>query len=61
MTRVPWLAHTPILTIKERAFQWLNKAYDDHFLLFIKAAQCFDSLHGDPRYTQILRKMGLPE
>ena len=45
---------------KDRAFQWLNKAYD-HFLLFIKAAQCFDSLHGDPRYTQILRKMGLPE
>jgi eukaryotic-like serine/threonine-protein kinase len=46
---------------KDRAFQWLNKAYDDHFLLFIKAIPCFDSLHGDPRYTQILRKMGLPE
>jgi hypothetical protein len=46
---------------KDRAFQWLNKAYDDHALLFIKSTTAFRSLHGDPRYAQILRKMGLPE
>jgi tetratricopeptide (TPR) repeat protein len=46
---------------KDRAFQWLNKAYDDHALLFIKSTNEYRKLHGDPRYTQMLRKMGLPE
>jgi hypothetical protein len=46
---------------KDRAFQWLNKAYDDHLLLFIKSTNDYRSLHGDPRYTQTLRKMALPE
>jgi serine/threonine protein kinase/Tfp pilus assembly protein PilF len=46
---------------KDRAFQWLNKAYDDHALLFIKSTTAYRSLHDDPRYAQILRKMGLPQ
>jgi Tfp pilus assembly protein PilF len=46
---------------KDRAFQWLNRAYDDHALLFIKTSNEYLNLHGDPRYTQMLRKMGLPE
>jgi hypothetical protein len=46
---------------KDRAFLWLDKAYDDHALLFIKSTTEYRSLHGDPRYTQMLRKMGLPE
>ena len=46
---------------KDRAFQWLSKAYDDHALVFIKSTNEYFSLHGDPRYTQVLRKMGLPE
>ena len=46
---------------KGNAFLWLNKAYEDHALLFIKCGREFENLHGDPRYAEILRKMGLPE
>ena len=46
---------------KDKAFFWLNKAYDEHGLLFIKATRDFDSLHSDPRYADLLRRMGLPQ
>jgi len=50
-----------VLGDKENAFLWLNKAYEDHALLFIKCTREFDNLRGDPRYAEMLRKMGLPE
>jgi len=43
------------------AFLWLNKAYDAHGLLFVKASPEFDSLRNDPRYSDLLRRMGLPQ
>jgi TolB-like protein/predicted Ser/Thr protein kinase len=46
---------------KENAFLWLNKAYEDHGLLFINSTPEYNNLRGDPRFTQIRRKMGLPE
>ena len=46
---------------KEKAFYWLNKAYDEHELLFIKTEPVYSSLHGDPRYADLLRRIGLPE
>jgi serine/threonine protein kinase/Tfp pilus assembly protein PilF len=46
---------------KEKAFYWLNKAYDEHELLFILCSPEFDSLHSDPRYTDLIRRMGLPQ
>ncbi len=46
---------------KQNAFLWLNKAYDDHSLLFIKSNPQYNNLHSDPRYAEMLRKMGLPE
>jgi serine/threonine protein kinase/Tfp pilus assembly protein PilF len=46
---------------KDKAFFWLNKAYDDHALLFVKSQRQFDNLHTDPRYADLLRRMGLPE
>ena len=45
---------------KEKAFYWLNKAYDEHEMLFIKCSPEFDSIHSDPRYADLLRRMGLP-
>jgi eukaryotic-like serine/threonine-protein kinase len=46
---------------KDKAFFWLNKAFDEHALLFIKSSPEFENLHSDPRYADLLRKMGLPE
>ena len=46
---------------KDKAFFWLNRAYDEHELLFVKSTRQYDSLHGDPRYADLLRRMGLPQ
>jgi hypothetical protein len=48
---------------KERAFQWLNAAYQerDWLLLGLKTDFFFDSLHPDPRYAEFVRKVGLPQ
>jgi hypothetical protein len=46
---------------KDKAFFWLNRAYGEHELLFIKGTRQYDSLYGDPRYADLLRRMGLPQ
>ena len=48
---------------KEHAFQWLNTAYQEHdFLLSgLPTDFLFDSLHSDPRYAELVRKIGLPQ
>jgi serine/threonine protein kinase/Tfp pilus assembly protein PilF len=46
---------------KEKAFYWLNKAYDEHELLFIKTEPVYSGLHSDPRYADLMRRMGLPQ
>jgi len=46
---------------KEKAFFWLNKAYDEHELLFIKGEPVYNELRSDPRYADLLRQMGLPQ
>jgi len=51
-----------ILGEKDNAFLWLSRAYGEHAsLLFIKGNPDFDSLHSDPRFADLLRRMGLPE
>ena len=46
---------------KEQAFRWLEKAYAEKAdqLPDIKAEFCLDSLRSDPRYADLLRRMGL--
>jgi adenylate cyclase len=46
-----------------RAFESLQKAYDSHDyqLLLLKADPRFDSVYPDPRYADLLRRMGLPQ
>jgi len=46
---------------KERALEWLEKAFDDRSLemIFLKVDPRFDSLHADPRFAGLLRRMGL--
>jgi tetratricopeptide (TPR) repeat protein len=51
------------LSERDRAFEWLDKAYDerDYSLSLIKADPRMDPLHSDPRYAELMRRMGLPE
>ncbi len=46
----------------EKAFEWLEKAYAerDRQLTFIKHYPAFDNLHSDPRYKDLLHRIGLP-
>jgi serine/threonine protein kinase len=48
---------------KDRAFQWLNTAYQerDVNLLGLKTDFLLDSLRSDSRFAELVRKMGLPQ
>jgi TolB-like protein/DNA-binding winged helix-turn-helix (wHTH) protein/Tfp pilus assembly protein PilF len=52
-----------LLGDKAQALRCLDKAYADHedFLTWIKTERDFDVLHSDPRYADLLRRMGLPQ
>jgi eukaryotic-like serine/threonine-protein kinase len=45
------------------AFEWLNRCFSAQakYLSDMKSEPAFRSLHGDPRYLALLRKMKLPE
>jgi TolB-like protein len=46
---------------KEQVFAWLDKAYQDRSasLIWLKVEPQFDSLRDDPRYKDLLRRIGL--
>jgi eukaryotic-like serine/threonine-protein kinase len=48
---------------KDKAFAWLEKAYAEKsaFICYIKVVRDYDSLRSDPRYANLLRRMGLPQ
>ncbi|MGA9308277.1 MAG: tetratricopeptide repeat protein [Candidatus Sulfotelmatobacter sp.] len=45
------------------AFVWLEKAYEekDPQLTYLKAGRRFEPLRGDPRFGQLVRRVGLPD
>ena len=45
----------------DKAFQWLEKAYQEHTgsLALIKVSPDYDALRSDPRYSDLLHRMGL--
>ena len=47
---------------KEEALRWLNTAYQEHDwrLEGLKTDFLLDSLHSDPRFAELVRKVGLP-
>jgi hypothetical protein len=47
---------------KDQAFTWLEKAYSEksNAIGYIKVMHRMDGLRSDPRYTALLKKMGLP-
>jgi hypothetical protein len=47
---------------KEQAFQWLDTAYHEHDYLMetLKTDFKLDPLHSDPRFDELVRKVGIP-
>jgi len=47
---------------KDQALEWLQKAIEERSggLLVLKVEPVFDSLHSDPRFADLLRRMGIP-
>jgi len=59
-----WLAYMYAdLGDKEQAFQWLNAAFQQHDyeLGSLKSDFRFDSIRSDPRFAELVRKVGLPQ
>jgi tetratricopeptide (TPR) repeat protein len=48
---------------KDQAFQWLNTAYQEHDegLMGLKTDFTLDSLRSDPRFAELVRRVGLPQ
>jgi tetratricopeptide (TPR) repeat protein len=48
---------------KEKAFQWLNKALDRHDMQMVslKVNPTLDVLRADPRFGELVRRVGLPQ
>ncbi len=47
---------------KDHAFEWLNTAFQEHDISIISLRTDFlmDPLRSDPRYVELVRKVGLP-
>jgi len=47
----------------DTAFEWLEKAYEDHeyWMFWVKWQLFFKPIHNDPRWQQMLDKVGFPE
>jgi len=64
---VPAWSRTPIyagLGEKDKAFEWLDKAYEERSIItgfwgYTKADPAYDPLRSDPRFADLLRRMNL--
>jgi serine/threonine-protein kinase len=47
---------------KDKAFAELNKTYQErlYYMAWLKTDPCLDSLRGDPRFQELLKKVGFP-
>jgi hypothetical protein len=48
---------------KDHAFEWLNTAYQERCILVVglRTDPALDSLRSDPRYAELVRKIGFPQ
>ncbi len=60
----PWCQGTVYAGLgdKDLAFQWLDRAFQGRAtdLIALNVAPLYDRLHSDPRFTTLVRRMGLP-
>ena len=61
----PWLVAIVYTELgdKNQAFVWLEKAYEgrEHDLAYSNVWPMFDSLRSDPRFQDLMRRIGLPQ
>ena len=48
-----------VWTRKDQAMAWLEKAYAERFNPGVLTRPAFDSLRSDPRFQDLLRRIGL--
>ncbi len=48
---------------KEQAFAWLERAYQerDTGLVLLKVEPAFDNMRADPRFRNLMERVGLPQ
>ena len=48
---------------KDHAFEWLNTAFSEHDpnMIQLRTDFAMDSLRSDPRYAELVRKVGFPQ
>ena len=48
---------------KDKAFEWLEKAYEERagWVIYVGVQPIFDGLRSDPRFAELLRRVGLPQ
>lgn len=48
---------------KEKAFEWLEKSYQEKYgdITLVKYLPEFKNLRGDPRFSALLKRIGLPD
>jgi tetratricopeptide (TPR) repeat protein len=48
---------------RDHTFEWLERAYQEHSsgLDYLKNSAFFEPFHSDPRYADLLRRVGLPQ
>jgi hypothetical protein len=56
-------APTIVAGEKDRAIAELNKSYEkrEYYLCYLKVDQRFDPLRSDPRFVDLVRRVGLPQ
>lgn len=48
---------------KDQAFDWLEKAYQErsNYLIFLRVLESMAPLRSDPRFYELLRRIGLQQ